>query len=157
VDDWDAACRRPDSPLSLLGCEGEAPAPFASREASCHIVERHRPRSAYYFSYDDDAGHHAPTMQSFPMLYGPDGALRGGEQARIEGELPRLLGPDFGSSCSQVGTDARSYVTVRWSPISADEARPTPDSSRDWVAFDLTEPRVHFEQDWTITYEGVIP
>lgn len=158
IDDWDAACRRPDAPLSMLGCEGKEPAPFASGEASCNVVERHRPRSAHYFSYDDAAGHHAPTMQSFPVLYGRDGTLRSGDQvAREEGELPRLLGPDFGSACSEAGQDARSFVTLRWAPVSPDEAKPTPDSPRDWVAFDLSEPRVHFDQDWSITYEGALP
>lgn len=154
VDDWDAPCRRSNGTLSILGCGGEQTVSAASGEASCSVVERHRPRSAYYFAYENA---HAPTMQAFPFLYGPDGVVKSGEQPGEEGDLPRLVGPDFSSSCSKAGTDSLDYVTVRFSPVVREEIKPTPDSLRNWVAFDLEEPRVHFEQQWTMTYEGELP
>ena len=97
-------CRRPSISDSLkLGCAGvEAdstdvnnPAfPAASQEVSCNVVERHRPRSALFVSNLDNAGRHAPTMQTFPLLRNKDGTVLSVDPT-TDGALsrPRLLGP----------------------------------------------------------------
>jgi hypothetical protein len=111
VDDLDAACRgyktapgvvgvEPGpTPLaaSVTGCEACAVGAFAdtlgaSGELSCHVVERHELRSAYYFANKSSTGLHAPLPQSAPVLTANGASLRtdASEEARAN---PKLLGP----------------------------------------------------------------
>src|SRR4029078_7535640 len=79
----------------------DAPAvfPAATAEVSCRVVERHRARSQLFFSQRDDAGRHAPTMQTFPLLRDKDGTVLSVDPSS-DGALtrPKLLGPCLDSN-----------------------------------------------------------
>jgi hypothetical protein len=167
VEDFDAPCRRPyDSDDSVLGCKedtfipkGGAGLPSASQEVSCNIVERHRPRSATFFTNAAQAGRHAPAMQTYPALYDKDGTAVVSDPSLPEAlKLPKLLGPKLLES--EVNADAWAYLAT----VLSTGANPTNELSSDplaaqtnWVAFDLRSPRVHAAQIWNVTYEGVLP
>lgn len=182
VDDFDAPCRVPRVaavsgttalPVSafdaVTGCAFPSGADWTNGtgDVSCNVVERNRTRSGVVFNFDQNAGRHAPTMQTYPLLLAPDGTVLATDQSDAGKDNPKLLGPSLlghGESCPTNVSDANplappcSYVTVNWNPVDFSLAQTTEkDAARNWVAFDLREPRVHFDQDWSIVYEGKIP
>ena len=163
VDDYDADFRRPEnSDSELLGCTPrvmgeESEYPLASQEASCRVVERHRVRSAAYFS-NNSSLRRAPTMQAPPIFYDQDKTVRSIDPKNGGELLPRMLGPNL----DNVGINARGLVASlsgsnEFSKVASDlNANPTQAKSN-WVAFDLREPRAHVGQTWSVVYEGRLP
>jgi hypothetical protein len=188
LDDFDGACRRPSATdATSLGCAGVVPDsnpampsfPAASQEVSCRVVERHRQRSQFYITnLVDAAGHHAPSMQTFPLLHNKDGTVLSVDPS-TDGAFtrPRLLGPCLGGNACSCSSDPAKQppqedmfrVNVSGGNTTAADFCPTPYpadltntktgqpiASRNWVAFDLVEPRAHNDQTWTVTFEGVL-
>lgn len=168
LDDYDAPCRRPAlSDDKALGCQGEPVAdgelPSASNEASCNVVERHRPRSAAFFINANNVGQRAPAMQTYPTLYEKDGTALIYDSTRPEtSNYPKLLGPELTSNEHQASS--WPYLAT----VLSSGATPDPSVSGglisdpkkaegNWVAFDLREPRAHPTQAWALTYEGALP
>ena len=166
VDDFDKQCRRPrDSDDSTLGCDGTVSIPSgglpsASQEASCNVVERHRPRSLNYFTNAERGGRHAPAMLSHPVLYEKDGTVLSADPTRAEAKLlPRMLGPELTEAQDPDSKPLLATVlSTGMTPLSGLSAEPNPDEPQpNWVAFDLREPRAHPTQTWSVTYEGMLP
>lgn len=136
LEDFDAQCRRPiaDGPGV---CPNELFDNYhgASGEASCNVVEPHQPRSATYLVGSDAAGTRLPTMQSYPTL-----SLENSTLPFADLQNPRLVPPDDG------------LVIVGGRVV--EDPRPLDNNA---VALDLTEPRVHVDQDWSIIFEGGLP
>jgi hypothetical protein len=170
VDDYDAACRRPAvSDDMSLGCSGQlmgnvsstTPLFSASGENSCNIVERHRIRSNVFFANATNAGQNAPAMQIPPALFDKTGTLLSTDTSRPEAAgRPRLLGP----SLANKSVDTRSLLATITSgsgipddAIDLDLNSDPSKSLRNWVTFDLREPRSHFTQSWLVTFEGILP
>jgi hypothetical protein len=167
LDDFDAPCRRPRfTDDSAVGCNEDYPdfphavgLPSASQESSCKVVARHRPRSAAFFTNADLAGHHAPAMQTYPILYDKDGTAIVSDPTLPDArKQPKLLGPDLLES----EHDAASWplmATVLSSGATPDHGLSSDPLTADanWVTFDLRSPRAHSTQNWFVTYEGVLP
>jgi hypothetical protein len=172
VEDYDGACRRPavtDDKVLGSQCGGQPiqkisatmPLVSASGENSCNIVERHRLRSNVFFANATNAGRNAPAMQTTPVLYDKAGTLLSTDPTRPESATrPRLLGP----SLAKQTLDTRDMLATVTSGAGTPDDASDPDlnsdpskSTRNWVTFDLREPRVHANQTWFVTYEGVLP
>jgi hypothetical protein len=168
IEDYDQACRRPalsDDPA--LGCSGtlmlnSTKTLFsASGEASCNVVERHRVRSNVFVAHDAAAGRHAPAMQTPPVLYDKTGSLLSTDPMRTEAQgRPRLLGPSMPGKTLETRAELAAVLSGSGIPddatdpdLASDPAR----SERNWVTFDLVEPRAHVDQTWFLTYEGALP
>jgi hypothetical protein len=161
-DDFDGPCRRPQLTDDLtLGCSGQlatslsTPINFqsSSKEVSCNVVERHRPRSNQYFTNNDLAGQHAPAMQGFPLLHDSDGtALSIDPMQRESVRRPKMLTPRLTADLSAwpllvsvTGLSGTAIDSTWWDPARAQQNS---------VAFDLREPRAHLSEAWSVTYEG---
>jgi hypothetical protein len=131
VDDFDAACRRPESTNphaeeDFRGCvndrrsNGESvDESFVFRdpddrltvtnEASCRVVRPHYTRSASFVLNSDDRGVRAPALRTFPKLASSQGTLPTdpGEEGSKQ---PKLLAVGFDSPES----DARSRAAQVW-------------------------------------------
>jgi hypothetical protein len=166
LDDFDAPCRRPatsDDPS--LACPGAQmlsatmTLPSASSEASCTVVERHRARSLQYFANATNAGLHAPAMQTPPLFFDNTGTVQSTEPLT----RPRLLGPSLAGKTTDTNmllatvTSGSGVADNPMNPSDHDLSSNPALSVRNWVAFDLREPRAHADQIWTIVYEGMLP
>ena len=163
LDDFDAECRRPRySDDRALGCEGNTPIPStglpsASQEASCKVVERHRPRSMNFFTNAERGGRHAPAMLTYPILYDKDGTALSADPTRPEARLlPKMLGPRLADQAEQSWPLMATVLSSGASFANGLLADPN-EAVANWVAFDLREPRAHTTQVWSVTYEGVLP
>jgi DNA-binding beta-propeller fold protein YncE len=178
VEDLDAACRRPQaSDAEQLGCKG-APLPVggypaASNESSCRMVEPHRVRAARYF-VGGSGLQNAPMMQFVPLLRNADGTVLSVDTAQpAYTTRPRMLGPNFEGSDDDKRTKTIVAATGggvtgpdKLSPFPYNDDKTHPPDAQDpaqaiastnWVAFDLHEPRAHYNQSWAMTYEGLLP
>jgi hypothetical protein len=180
VDDLDANCRRPQwSDATQLGCSGQvlsvdaASYPAASDEVSCRVVQPHRVRAARYFTNGGDI-RNAPLMQSVPLLYDADGTVLSVDPDLGGNDRPRMLGPNLETSPDDKRT--KTFVAAIGGGVtSLDQLSPFPyedgghlpaskaeDPSQaiasvNWTAFDLFEPRAHYDQTWSVVYEGEVP
>jgi hypothetical protein len=144
VDDWDAPCRRPEvlkagADLGVLAvAQPEAPTgdldPYHAPEVPPNSVsnELFFPVSAPHrprsrFLLRDDP----TTGRHAPFLPAPPSIT-------VAGSVPPLSGPG-------------SEKTPRMLPTAPAT------SDRAGVLFSYDLPDVHFEQDWTVTYEGALP
>lgn len=144
VEDFDAPCRRPKEADT---CVDEQLEDYhgATGEVSCNTVERHQARSYYFIHPADDANGHVPGLQSLPVL-SLDMSILPTDQTAEGLQNPKLLAPAGSTTPLQVG--GRLVETIETDPAVAE---------RNMVVFDLTEPRVHVEQDWSVQFEGSIP
>ncbi len=133
VDDLDAPCRRPlGAGDAFVGCApGGASAYASSGEATCSVVEPHRPRSARFVLDDPNVGTHVPSLIVMPRLSSVDG---------------RTL-TEVATSPTLASGDAQHPA-----PLAGGAAAPS-----DQLSFPLEEPRAHVSQDWVLTYEGKLP
>jgi hypothetical protein len=173
VEDWDAPCRRPVSgnqgvQPNWRGCASDSNSNYAtlsgirtvSDEASCNVVEPHRPRSGRFLATNTTVGTGAPSLPAFPSLSTPSGesanaaAIRGGTP-------PRLLAvryPDSGG-VSEVFTGSTRYYlrgkdgTIPSGATFLDVSPATADSHS--VLLPFSEPRSYLPvEDFSLTYEG---
>lgn len=154
VDDWDAPCRRPltltgstsDTGLSVGSLAAAQPAPgpgdfdpyhapvpppeSVTQEVFFPVSAPHRIRSTYFLRDDSVTGKHLPFLPSTPSIQSTGAPL-----------------PLFGQG---------SESTPRMRPTAVSPGVFT--GSEDvGIRFSLDVPDVHFDQDWTVTYEGAIP
>jgi hypothetical protein len=171
VDDYDAPCRRPRyTDDEAVGCPEVIPPgplvaggglPSSSQEASCKVFERHRPRSASFFTNADLAGRHAPAMQNYPILYDKDGSAIVSDPSRpATALLPKVLGPQLIEADHDKGSwpILATVLSTLATPLDGSlVSDPTTPEAPNWVTFDVREPRVHSTQIWDVTYEGILP
>ncbi len=185
VDDWDAPCRRPD-PMSLTSPWVSAivppqPSPVpattdrdpyhtptsnltgsadqgiaVSLEAFFPASAPHRARSFNLLRRDPTLGTHIPVLAGSPILTTTNQTLAttGTESPNNPVLLPTRT------------TFADPTYTVN-PTLSSPEARGTPSdlnsfaipqgSNLPGVRFAWEDPLVHFDQDWTVAYEGSLP
>lgn len=157
VDDWDAPCRRP---LELTGSatttEGVAvnvgvlavaqPAPgpndfnpyhapiappeSVTQEVFFPVSAPHRLRSSFLLRDDSRSGKHIPFLPSAPAIQSTGAPL-----------------PLFGQG-------SESTPRMRPTAVRPGVAAGTEDIG---IRFSLDVPDVHFDQDWSVTYEGPLP
>jgi len=157
VDDWDAPCRRPlvltgpssataDEPVGVLAVaqpepvEGdldpyhapEAPPESVSRELFFPVSAPHRPRSSFLLRDDSRTGRHIPFLTSTPSI------------SSVGAVTPPLAGPG-------------SERTPRLRPTAVRPGGTAAGTSNVGIQFSVDTPEVHFDQDWTVTYEGALP
>ena len=164
LDDFDEKCRRPRYSDDLtLGCKENTPIPSsglpsASQEASCKVVERHRQRSANFFTNAERGGRHAPAMLTYPILYDKDGTALSADPSRPEAaRLPKMLGPELTNVQDEGSWPLLATVLSSGANPAAGLSADPNDAQANWVAFDLRQPRAHLTQVWSVTYEGVLP
>lgn len=160
IDDFDAPCRVPSSVASPdyynaeSGCPKSVPGggdtSSASNEISCNIVLPNAPRSLYYEARDDTTGNHVPGIEAAPLLYNFDGSLADATLSTT----PRMM--------ATVGKDASSatlFVANVLTNMSDDKAPGYVDRRNTFtLAMNLEDPRAQVvNQNWSVTYEGVIP
>ncbi len=155
VDDWDAPCRRP---LALNGVPQSgawpvlasvpqpapgpddldpyhapsAPPESVSQELFFPVSAPHSPRSTFLLRDDATTGKHIPFLQSSPTI------------SSTTGVTPPLFGPGSEESPKIRPTTARPGGSA----VGTEEVG---------VQLSLDDPNVHFDQDWTVTYEGKLP
>jgi hypothetical protein len=154
VDDWDAPCRRPENlaagaaapdggtvAVSDLAVPQPAPgegdldpyhAPNAvpgstTDESFFPVASPHRVRSAAFLRDDQRTGRHIPFLAAAPTVD------RNGTPLPLIGE----------------GSDA----TPRLHPTALGPSAAVSDNG---VRFSFEVPEVHFDQDWTVQYEGAL-
>lgn len=172
IDDYDAACRAPESSGSLdplFGCPGvfgpEATSDGATGEVSCNVVTPHEGRSARFVLSDQDVGRYQPGLVTYPLLYDADGGLipnnvsgqlftspqmRGTRPLKEPGETPPLT--------LQVGGSDPVPVLGFGDDYPPDGIVIDGDTIKHTLLMNLENPRAHIaDQDWTVTYEGPLP
>jgi hypothetical protein len=179
VEDFDAACRRPiatnpsDIP-DFRGCANdperppfytldktETGVPTVSNEASCRIVEPHRPRARDFSVSSPDMGVRAPSLRGFPTLNSTEGGLST-DQSEPGRQQPKLLAVDFPNPVAS-GAPLPARVHVGTTLYVADEAaqnRLVTDparAERASIALPLYTPRSYpADEQTSLTYEGVL-
>jgi hypothetical protein len=144
VDDFDAPCRRPKQ---SGWCSNETSPNYegANGELSCRVIEPHQPRNAAYLAVGDVPGGRMPGLQAYPSL------TQGSTTLPFDNSQPRLLAPRMTEAPGvipvvQVG--GRAAERIESNPLTA---------LHHMVWFDQREPRAHFDQEWTVVWEGQIP
>ena len=147
VEDYDAACRGPESPSVLAGCEATAEGPLeTSAEGSCNVVEPHLPRSGTFLASNDEIGRNLPGIQAFPVLSKIDGTVV------VDGPQLRATIPDVpGELAVAVGGDVLPIERTTGAVLGNDGPVST-------LRVNLEDPRVHaIAQDWAVVYRGALP
>lgn len=161
VDDWDAPCRRPArlagpstdptvEPSGVLAVVQPEAAPgdfdpyhapvvvpeTVSQEIFFPVSAPHRARSNYLLRDDVSTGKHVPYLSAIPTI------------TSTNETTPSLSGQG-------------SEATPRLRPTAAfpGAAAPSLDPSAGGIGvrFSLDVPDVHIDQDWAVTYEGMLP
>lgn len=153
VDDWDAPCRRPQELTGGTGVEsanvsvgalaapqvagpvGPYEAPIAAtdsvtQEVFFPVVAPHRLRSSYLLRDDSVSGKHLPFLPSTPAIRSTGAPL-----------------PLFGQG-------SEGTPRIRPTAVRPGVATGTQDVG---IRFSLDVPDVHFDQDWSVAYEGALP
>jgi hypothetical protein len=163
VDDWDAPCRRPlnltgtvssdpnnvGTSVPVLASVGQpapsppnedlnpyhvpsAPPESVSQELFFPVSSPHQPRSTFLLRDDATSGKHIPYLTSTPTL------------TSVESVPPTLTGPG-------------SEASPKLRPTSSSPGGNATGTEEVGVRLSFDDPNVHFNQDWTITYEGKLP
>jgi hypothetical protein len=174
VDDWDAPCRRPD-PLSAAGRVSAlaAPEPEAihaddldpyhapvaysaaksgstspvSLEVTFPVSVPHRTRSSLLLRNDPEKGNGVPGVVGTPQL-----SLNA--TARV------VVGEDGLKNPLLVPASAPGLIdpTLFTQPMSASlEGRAPAEAPLPGVRISVDDPTVHVDQEWKLTYEGILP
>ncbi|MBX3234062.1 MAG: hypothetical protein KIT84_32865 [Labilithrix sp.] len=154
VDDWDAPCRRPQDlsssesgvavNIGALSVPQPAPAPgdvdpyhapipapeSVSQEIFFPVSAPHRIRSTFLLRDDLTTGKHVPYLPSAPSITGTGAPLA-------------LFGQGSEATPRLRPTAARPGVSAGTEEVG--------------VRFSIDTPDVHFDQEWTVTYEGKLP
>ncbi len=147
--------------------EREVPASSpVSLEAFFPVSAPHRTRSSFLLRNDPTSGNHVPALTGVPQLLNGSSILSGPTSpAFMLPTVSNLSDPTYTANPTEPDPEKRTttYVT---NPNDPDPARrningrnlsiPFSDSVPA-VRFSWEEPQVHFDQDWTVTYEGLIP
>jgi hypothetical protein len=144
VDDFDAPCRRPRA-KGACGDESKPSYQGASDELSCNVVRRHEPRDGFYMHTGEVPGSRAPGLLSYPTFTLANSSLPT-DQSDTGKKYPKMLAPIRQSGVLQIG--GRRVDAIETDPKTA--VHPT-------LLFDYREPRAHYDQDWSVGFEGVMP
>jgi len=183
VDDWDAPCRRPD-PMQAGTMTGalDQPEPAATSssdldpyhaplayqasitESAATTLESffpvsapHRLRSNFLLVNDPTLGSHAPNITGGTLLFDPTGAPLGVGTVSNPILLPTPLPAGFvdpGDTLNpeEPNPQARTPTTQ---PVALIPGTSTTSPAAVRLSFD--DPTAHADQDWIVTYEGVLP
>jgi hypothetical protein len=182
VDDWDAPCRRPDEisndlPASALAPGQPAPlpgdldpyhAPFAnlsapvgqgsnvSQEAFFPVSAPHSRRSLYLLNGRSSERGRIPALYGVPTLTTTNNVLAttGPDSDRNPKMLPtrtRYADPTYASTPNTSDAGLGSDLAFLNKFAQPDDAG-VPGVRLAWE-----EPRVHFDQTWTVAYEAALP
>jgi hypothetical protein len=177
VDDWDAPCRRPDpmtpdyitgllavpqEPGPPDGGEYRAPSTFqgadagfggtaaVSLESFFPVSAPHRTRSNFLMENDPNTGNHAPNLVGPPTLTDVTGAsiqtgtMSPGNPLILPTTLPTgWVDPTTYQNPTQPDPHGRLPLMMA--------------SGLPGVRLSLDDPTAHIDQDWTVTFEGVLP
>jgi DNA-binding beta-propeller fold protein YncE len=156
VDDWDAPCRRPSDLSGAADVAGnfsisslEVPQPAASsandldpyhapiaapnsvtNEIFFPVSAPHRLRSTYLLRDDPVTGDHIPFLVSQPAIQGT------------------------GAPIPMTGQGSEATPRIRSTALRPGVVAGTQDYN---IRFSVDTPDVQFDQDWTVTYEGILP
>jgi hypothetical protein len=177
VDDWDAPCRRPDpmefgNITGLLaipqdagpadGGEFRAPVTYPPSDAgfgntSAVTVESffpvsapHRARSNFLLENDPNTGNHAPNLVSPPTLTDVTGASI---QTGLQSPGHPLILP---TTLPEGWVDPTTYQN----PTQADPTQRVKimvAPGLPGILLSRDDPTAHIDQDWTVSFEGVLP
>ena len=182
VDDWDAPCRRPD-PMVLGTPEvnygqtgllavpqeagppdgGEYKAPYTYQndgglsgtaavtiESFFPVSAPHRTRSNFLLENDPNTGNHAPNLVSPPTLTDVTGAAvqTGAQSPGTPLIQPTALPPGW------VDPTTLQNPTL---PDPSGRLQIMSSAGVPSVRLSLDDPTAHIDQDWTVTFEGVLP
>ncbi len=184
VDDWDAPCRRPapmaSAPNALVPAQPDPASPSdvdpyhapstvqslpgglsspVSLESFFPVSAPHRARSSYLLRRDAEGGARVPLLASIPQLQFSDSPVS------LAG-LPGLGKPLLLPTATTFRDPAYETTPEALDPNARGAADPnaivTPPTTGDanvapGVRFAWEDPTVHFDQDWTVTYEGALP
>ncbi|HEX8794677.1 MAG TPA: hypothetical protein VF765_27210 [Polyangiaceae bacterium] len=178
VDDWDAPCRRPDPMIvgdgtrtgitGLLfvpqeagppdGGEYRAPNTFlpeagtaaVTLESFFPVSAPNRLRTNFLLENDPNSGNHAPNLVAPPTLTDVTGASvqAGAQSPGTPLILPTMLPPGWLDPTTQQNPTQPDYMQR----VQIMNACGTPG-----VRLSLDDPTAHIDQDWTVTFEGVLP
>jgi len=178
VDDWDAPCRRPDpmdggyaTGLLDLSQEmgppdgGEYRAPITYQNAAdaglggtaavtlesfFPVSAPHRTRSNFLLENDPNSGNHAPNLVSTPSLTDVTGAsIQTGPQSPGNPVILPTKLPLGWVDPTQLQNPTQPDPTQRPALMVA--------PGLPGVRLSLDDPTAHIDQDWTVTFEGVLP
>ncbi len=160
IDDWDSPCRRPNVLAPSAGPVGDAGAPTGlvsslavpqpapapgdvdpyhapvappesvTNEAFFPVSQPHRLRSGFFLRDDTRSGKHIPFLPAAPV-------------AEASGQPLPLF-----------GQGSEETPRIRPTALRPNEVAGTENVG---VRFSFEVPDVHFDQDWTVTYEGALP
>lgn len=179
VDDWDAPCRRPDpmGPTYIMGLldvpqqkpgagdldpyhtqQAYNPTPTLSSNAAVTLEDffpvtaPHRIRSDFLLVNDPNGGNHLPNLVSTPTLTDSTGATiqTGAQNPAAPLIVPTTLpGGWVDPSLLQNPMEPDPSPTIRTF------ATVPPGTPGVRISFD--DPTAHIDQNWGVTYEGVLP
>lgn len=184
AEDFDAPCRRPattnqGSKEDLHGCKDDPTgAPYTlstdvhtvTDESSCHVVEPHRPRSAWLSISSSSNGARAPSLRTFPQFSTPGSTIPLQRQ-------PRMMATDFADPSvdpskpavilpAEVNVNTQQYVhctaeqlTSRAPPCDGTVVPlgidPREDAAQNSLTLPLVEPRSYgADESPTLVFEG---
>jgi hypothetical protein len=170
VDDWDAPCRRPAdmriatssiAPPQPAAGEGDldpyhAPTSSLVNGASAVTDEDfypvsapHRPRSSFYLRRDSQTGVHVPNLVSVPQVLEKDAPLANAGPNALRNPLMLPAATVFPDPSPDPADPKASLPPI----TAALGDAPTLSGIR----FSWEDPQVHIDQDWSVTYEGILP
>jgi hypothetical protein len=170
VDDWDAPCRRPANmeiatssiaPPEPAAGQGDldpyhAPkttsvngAPAVTDESFYPVSAPHRPRSSFLLRRDNQTGVHIPNLVSVPQVLEKDAPLANAGPNALRNPLMLPAAMTFPDPPPAPADPAATLPPITAAlgdaPILAG------------IRFSWEDPQVHIDQDWSVTYEGVLP
>ena len=156
VEDFDAACRRPEK-AGVCNNEKYESYQGASGELSCNLVEPHQARSSYFLQTAEDANGRVPGLQTYPVL-SLDTSVLATDQTEEGLNHPKLLAPapSEPKPDDELGSRINTELLVGGRKVEEIQTDPST-AEKNMLVFDLSEPRVHIEQDWAVTFEGPMP
>ncbi len=152
------------APLTYNSNISESPA--VTLEPFFPVSAPHRMRANTLLMNDPVSGEHIPYLSSAPALFDVNGAPQGtsaGMAATRPLMLPTLLPPgwiDYSYLQTPIEPNpaARTWVSPDMAFGScAYPASLLPQTGTPSVRLSFDDPSAHIDQDWTVTYEGVLP
>ncbi|MFO0680021.1 MAG: hypothetical protein U0169_26100 [Polyangiaceae bacterium] len=135
-----------------------------SLEAFYPVSAPHRPRSAFVLRNDPQGGNHIPGLLGLPQLLGADGTLptTGPDAVGNPVMLPtatRYADPSYDANPTEPNPANRTVIAV---PVARELSMPNilgdpTKTANPSVRFSWEDPTVHLDQEWDVSYEGVLP